>query len=74
MLVVEAELELVVVGAEWLATRRASASSLPSAASRKPTQKVLTGSLMLRAIRATIRLESRPPREHRAERDVAHQA
>ena len=58
----ERELELVVVGAEELARRtRASASSLPSPASAKPTENVLTGSVMWRAISATIRLESRPP-------------
>ena len=42
-------------------TCRASASSFVSPAPAKPTAKVLTGSLMCRAIKATIRLESSPP-------------
>ena len=43
------------------ATSRASASSFLSASSTNPTENVFTGSLMLRAINATMRLESRPP-------------
>ena len=43
------------------ATKRASASSFVSPASANPTEKVLTGSVICRAISATIRLESRPP-------------
>ncbi len=42
------------------ATSRASASSL-AASSRNPTENVLTGSDMFRAINATTRLESSPP-------------
>ena len=60
--VVEGELELVVVGAVEVGDAAGVGELVarrPS--SRKPTQKVLTGSLMLRAISATIRLESRPP-------------
>ena len=55
------------------ATRRASASS-DRGSSRKPTENVLSGSVMFRAMSAAIKLESRPPREHRAERHIAHQA
>ena len=43
------------------AIRRASASSLSCADSMKPTENVLTGRAMFRAIRATMTLESRPP-------------
>ena len=57
----ERELELVVVGAERLATSRASSSSLASADSTKPTENVLTGCVMFRAISATTMLESSPP-------------
>ena len=43
------------------ATKRASASSLPSPASLKPTANVCTGRSICFAISATIRLESSPP-------------
>ena len=55
-------LQLVVVGAEALAPPcRASASSLASASSTKPIEKVWTGRSEASAISAAIRLESRPP-------------
>ena len=59
--VVERELELVVIGAERCGDPARVGELAASPVLRKPTENVLTGSAMLRAISATIRLESRPP-------------
>ncbi len=52
----------------------ARGGQLVAGSSAKPTENVFTGWSICRAISATIRLESSPPRQHRAERHVAHQA
>ena len=60
-LVVEAELEFVVVGAVVVGDEAGVGELVAFGGFAEADAEGLDGSLMLRAIRATIRLESRPP-------------
>ena len=55
------------------ATKRASASSLPSPASAKPTENVFTGSVICLRHQRDDHARVEPAAQHRPERHVAHQ-
>ena len=58
---IERELELVMVGAEVVGDEACVRELVLVAGLANPTENVFTGSVMFRAISATIRLESSPP-------------
>ena len=57
-----------------LATRRASASSLTAPSPRKPTAKVETGPVVWRGHHGDDQARVETAAQHRAERDVGHEA
>ena len=69
----ELQLQLVVIGPRIAATSRASASSLVGDPA-KPTANVFTGSLICSAIERDDEARVQATAEHRAERNVGHEA